>query len=731
MQYVEGETLEARMDKGRLSLDESLDIAAQIADALSEAHARGIIHRDVKPANVMLTARGQVKVLDFGLAKTASAVLTGADKSVTNSLSTAPGVVLGTVPYMSPEQLRGKPVDARADIFSFGAVLYEMLSGRRAFVRESGAETIGAILHERPPDLSSVDGRVPEALEDVVAKCLAKEAAERYQTMEQVLHDLDSAQKDEFAALGVPIAHTGKGAGDGTNRWGAVSTSAGQSRTASVRGHLVGGVKRNRWGVMLAAAGAIVLAVVLGYYFYSAAGGEAIDSIAVLPFVNVNNDPNAEYLSDGISDSIINSLEQLPGIKKVISLNSALRYKGQQVDPQTVGREFNVQAVLMGRLIQQGDELGISVELVDVKDHRRLWGTQYNRKLSDILIVQREIAQQVSSGLRLRLSGNEKRQIGEQYTENPNAEIAYLKGRYFLNKRTYRDTEKSIEHLEEAIRLDPNYALAYATLADADLSLAMLGSRRTMEEVLPRAKEAVEKALAIDDTLAEAHAGLGSIRFYEWDWTGAESEFKRAIELNANYKPIHPNYEQYLLNMKRFDEAVAESNRVLELDPVSALYNRNLGMTLYFARRYDEAIEQCQKTLELDPNMGVAYNWLWRAYEQKGLYDQAVEAYLKTGQIRPEAAEPLRGAYATSGWKGFWRKALDLNLERARRGFNFHALAENYARLGEVDQALLWLEKAVEKRQASITMHNRNPFWDDFRSDPRFAALVRRMGLEP
>jgi serine/threonine-protein kinase len=727
MQYVEGETLEARMDKGRLSLDDSLNIATQIADALSEAHAHGIIHRDVKPANVMLTARGQVKVLDFGLAKTASPVLSGADKPGTNSLLTAPGVVLGTVPYMSPEQLRGKPVDARADIFSFGAVLYEMLSGRRAFARESGAETIGAILHERPPELASVDREIPQALNEVVAKCLAKDADERYQTMQQVARDLNAARDGELTA-GLPTSHTGKGEVDGTNSRGAVSTDARIARTDI--GHLVRGGTLSRWGVTVA-AGAVILAAALGYYLYSAKGGEAIDSIAVLPFVNVNNDPNAEYLSDGISDSIINSLSQSPGIKRVISLNSALRFKGQQVDPQAVGREFNVQAVLMGRLTHQGDELGVSVELVDVRDHRRLWGEQYNRKLSDILVVQREIAQQVSSGLRLRLSGKDKNQIGKQYTENPNAEIAYLKGRYFHDKRTARDTEKSIEHLESAISLDPNYALAYATLANAHLSLSMLGSRIGMEEVLPMAKKAVEKALAIDDTLAEAHAARGSIRFYEWDWSGAEIEFKRAFELNPNYKSIHVDYEQYLLNMKRVDEAVAESKRVLELDPVSAYHNRNLAMVLYFARRYDEAIEQCQKTLELNPNMGVAYNWLWRAYEKKGLYDQAVEAYLKTGQISLEVVEPLRAAYATSGWNGFWRKALDLNMERAKRGINFNALAENYARLGEKDQALFWLEKAIEKRQASITVHNRNPFWDDFRSDPRFAALIRRMGLEP
>jgi eukaryotic-like serine/threonine-protein kinase len=708
MQYVEGETLEARMARDRLPLDDSLDIALQIADALSGAHERGIVHRDIKPSNIMLDGRGQVKVLDFGLAKTANAASRGTDEVGTKRTLTKPGMILGTVPYMSPEQLRGEAVDARSDIFSFGVLVYEMLSGRSAFGRNTDAETIGAVLHEQPPELSSLDANVPEALESIVRKCLAKDAAERYESVRQVAHDLKAVRNGGLAP----------------------------PRRPAVRALKTGIAGRHRRSAALIMAAVIIAVAIFGYYSYSArGGGEAIDSIAVMPFVNVGNDPNTEYLSDGISDSIINSLSQSASIKRVISLNSALRYKGQQVEAQTVGREFNVQAVLMGRMTQQGDDLRISVELVDVRDNRRLWGEQYNRKLSDILVVQREIAQQISSGLRRRLSGKENEQIAKQYTDNPNAEIAYLKGRYFHNKRSAQDTEKSIEHLEEAVRLDPNYALAHATLANAYLSRALLGARFRLEDVLPRAKAAAGKALAIDDTLSEAHSVMGGIRFYEWDWSGAEREFKRALELNPNYKPTNPFYELYLVNMKRYDEAVAESKRVLELDPISAYYNRNVAMILYFAHRYDEAIEQCQKTLELEPDMGTAYNWLWRAYEQKGLYDQAVEAYLKFyGPIKqqgPEAVAAFRKVYAGSGWKGFWRKALDLDMERAKRGVNLHGLAESYARLGEKDQALFWLEKAIEQREGAITLHCRNPFWDGFRSDPRFSGLIRRMGLEP
>jgi DNA-binding winged helix-turn-helix (wHTH) protein/TolB-like protein/Tfp pilus assembly protein PilF len=482
--------------------------------------------------------------------------------------------------------------------------------------------------------------------------------------------------------------------------------------------------------LLIPAAAVVVAIAVVTYFFYPTHSGEAIDSVAVMPFANVGNDENTKYLSDGISDSIINRLSQLPSLKRVISLTSVLRYKGQQVDPQTIGRELNVRAVLIGKLTLRGDDLLISAELVDVKDNKRLWGGQYNRKLADVVRLQGEIAQEIAGGLRLKLTGEQKERLAKHYTESTEAYRAYLKGRFFLEKRTGPTTKKSIEYLEEAIRLDPNYGLAYATLANGYLSNQEGGSLRN------EAKQAVAKALEIDDTLAEAQAALGNIRLIEGDWSAAERAFIRARDLNPNYQRFHLDYAHYLRLMKRFEEAVAESKRVLDIDPLSVLYNRNVALALYFARQYDEAIKQCRKTLELEPGMPRAYRWLAKSYEQKGLYDQAVEAWLKTEQFTvhgPEAGAALRGAYAASGWKGFWRKAIDLKKARTKQmNVDLYSLAESYARLGDKDQAFAWLEKAYEQNDRSLLIWlNCDPFWDDLRADPRYADLVQRMGLEP
>ncbi|HEX6728958.1 MAG TPA: FlgO family outer membrane protein, partial [Pyrinomonadaceae bacterium] len=491
---------------------------------------------------------------------------------------------------------------------------------------------------------------------------------------------------------------------------------------------------RHKGSAVFASTTAFLLIAALVYFAdYTRKGDEAINSVAVLHFINQGDDPSTEYLSEGISHSIIKRLSRLPNLK-VVSLNSALRYKGQQIDPKAVGEELNVRAVLAGRMTRQGDALAISAELVDVRDNRRLWAEQYNNTpASDILGVQEKISEVIAEKLRGRLSGQETKLLTKRYTESTEAYDAYARGHYLLEKRTGPTTEKSIEYFEHAIKLDPNYALAYAELGFAYWSIR---KNRSPEDHLLKANEAVMKALQIDDQLAEAYTTLGHIRSSYWDWTGAENAFRRGVELNPNSAFAHTHYAFYFIAMRRFDEAVAESKRAVELEPTSVFYNRNVALNLYFARRYDEAIEQSLKTLELDPVMPTAHVWLGKSYQQKGLYGQAIDSYLKDTPLYKslgvEAKATLKDAYAKFGWKDFWRKLIEFRLEQAKHeGVDAYGLAEAYAQLGNKDQLFAWLEKAYQLRYITINFLSVDPLWDFVRSDPRYVDLIRRMGLEP
>jgi TolB-like protein/DNA-binding winged helix-turn-helix (wHTH) protein len=463
--------------------------------------------------------------------------------------------------------------------------------------------------------------------------------------------------------------------------------------------------------------------------------GKKIESVAVMPLVNSGGDPEMEYLADGITEDVINTLSQLPDLK-VMSRNSVFRYKGKEVDPIAVARELNVQAVLIGRLEPRGEDLAISLELVDAQNNQQLWGARYSRKLSDLVRVQAEISRTVSEKLRLRLSPTERNRLTKTHTDNTEAYHLYLRGRHLLEKRTGATSERSIEYFQKAITLDPGYALAHAELAWAWDSLGQLGGR-SPKDILPKAREAVGEALALDESLAEAHVYSGNLKYeYDWDWLGAEREFKRALELNPNSAQAHRLYAHFLGDMKRADEAVNEISQALRLEPDSVVLNRDMAIIYYFVRRYDESIEQFQRTLELDMNMPTVHMFLSRAYEQRGLHEQAMRARLKFESLvglGPTEEAKLNAAWTTAGWKGFWGQLIKLSEPELGKRGHLHSywVAEIYARAGDRERALTWLEKAYAERSRHLTGINADPFWDDYRSDQHFQDIVRRVGLIP
>ena len=701
MEYVEGETLAARINGRPLDPAEIVDIGIQIADALDEAHAAGITHRDIKPGNIMLTPRRQVKMLDFGLAKVTRPEGQAMGSDVSTMSKTEAGVVLGTMPYMSPEQVLGREVDARSDIFSLGVVLYEMATGRLPFSGPGANEMMNGILRAQPEAIARFNYNVPPELERVVRKCLEKDRERRYQSARELLVDLRNLKRESDSR---------------------VVSAEKMTQPQSVLRRLV-----------LVAVALTILALGAVALYLRIGSSAPIDSLAVLPFVNVSGDPNSEYLSDGIAESLINSLSQVPHLK-VISLSSVLRYKGREIDPQSVGRDLGVRAVLVGRLVQRGDGLSISAELVDSRDKSHIWGEQYNRKFADVLKVQEELSREISEKLRLRLNGEEKQRLNKRFTVSSEAYQDYVHGRYYWNRRTIEGFKKAIDYFERAIEKDPTYALAYSGLADCYSTRGLREFDLPPREAFPRAKAAATKALEIDDTLAEAHTSFAfATWYYDWDWRVAETEFKRALQLNGNYPVAHQWYGSYLSSMGRHQEAIAEKKRAVELDPLSLVMNRSAGWTFYFARRYDEAIEQYRKTLELDPNFAVAHLWLGEAYKQKGMHQEAIlelqRASVLSGQDHAKLAA-LGHAYAFSGRRAEATMILEKLEEMSKRSYvPPYDFAVIFAGLGEKDKALEWLQKAHEDRSAYLVYLNVEPIWDSLRSDPRFIDLLRRMRL--
>jgi len=749
-EFIDGNTLRSRISTG-LKLAEILEIAIQCGSALAAAHAAGIIHRDIKPENIMVRHDGYIKVLDFGLAKLMEpeGSITDAEAATKPMINTDAGTVLGTATYMSPEQAKGILLDARTDLWSLGAVIYEMVTRHVPFAGETATETISLILQKEPGPLTRYVREVPAELERIVTKALTKDREERYQTAKDLLIDLRNLKRKievdaeidrtippEFRAA----ASTGSMRGDQTpGTASGFPAATAPSRTAPIGSsaeYIVSSIKQHRIASIVIASvvliGAVIGVIGLRAYLHAPSTEVAIDSIAVLPFENQDHDRDTDYLSDGVTESIINSLTQLPNLK-VIARSSVFRFKGQTTDPFVAGKELGVRAVLTGRIMQRGDDLMISTELVDVRDNKQLWGEQYNRKVSDLLAVQRDIASEISSNLRLRLTGTDANRLSKQYTDNAEAYQLYLKGLFFLNKRTEEDSRKAIDYFQQVIVKDPNNALAYTALSDVYSHLVFPLGSVPPGEAMPKAKEAASHALAIDNALGAAHASMAyEVFFYEWNWPLAEREFKRAIELDPNNADAHHWYSHYLMSQRRFDESLVESKRSQELSPIDRLLNIHLGWHYLYTRQYDQALERLNRVVDMDRNFPQTYIWLGLTYEQKREYPEAIASFQKAMVLFPggstQAKAQLGHAFAVSGQK---KEALKIIAELGENGtyVSPYHVAAIYAGLGDKDRTFVWLEKAYEERSDWLVNLTNDQRFDDLRSDPRFADLVRRVGL--
>ncbi len=747
-EFIDGDTLRQHIRSAPMKLREVLDVAVQSASALSAAHAAGIVHRDIKPENVMLRRDGIVKVLDFGLAKLTAAESTTVDNErPTKALfKTDPGTVVGTAIYMSPEQARGMDVDARTDIFSLGVVLYEMVAGCLPFAGSSSSEVMASILSEKEPQpLARYSRDVPAELERIASKALRKNRDERYQTIKDLLIDLKDLKRQlELQAQlerSVPPELRARATTEGSEppmgemppaqatQTGADATA----RTTSSAEYIAKGIKQRKL-----VAGIVVLALVvgsigLGLYLHARNSEVAIESIAVLPFENKSADANSEYLSDGLAESLIYRLSQLPNLK-VSPTSSVMRYKGKATDVKTIAGELGVSAVLTGRIAQRGDNLTISVELVDVRNNKLLWGEQYERKMSELLTTQREIATEITQNLKLKLSGEGEKALTKHYTDNNEAYQLYLKGRYHYAKRTKDDILKGIDYFQQAIKLDPSFALAYVEISDSYSSMPAY-PYLSPKEAYPQAKAAAQKALVIDSSLAEAHTALAfSLAVFDWNWVEAEREFKRALELNPNLSFAHFRYGwNYLSPMGRSDEAITEIRRALELEPLSLVTNTNLAIVYTDARQNDRALAQARKTYDLEPNFVVGRWALSQAYIVNGMYADAITLNEQSLQTDPTNQVFLRFAgyaYAKSGRRHEAEEVIKRFKDIAKTQYVMSfRVAQIYVALGDKEKAFAELEKAFTERDWELHRLKVDPFMDPLRADPRFKELLKRLNL--